>query len=53
MRIWMLILGIALFSVLSDLSSAVPRYGSAIATAHETEPAPTPTPYPEIESNVR
>jgi hypothetical protein len=53
MRIWMLILGIALVSVFSDLSSAVARYGSTIATAQETEPAPTPTPSPEMESNFR
>ncbi|MGB7290735.1 MAG: hypothetical protein WBD99_00995 [Thermodesulfobacteriota bacterium] len=53
MRIWMLILGIALVSVFSDQGSALSRYESTIATAQETEPAPTPTPSPEMESNLR
>jgi hypothetical protein len=53
MRICMPIFGIALVSVFSELSSAVSRYGSTIATAQETEPAPTPTPSPELEGNVR
>ncbi len=48
MRIWMLILGIALVSVFSDLSSVISRHGNSIATAEETEPAPTPTPAPEM-----
>jgi hypothetical protein len=47
----MLILGIALISVFSDLSSAISQYGSTIAAAQETEPAPTPA--PETESHVR
>jgi len=53
MRIWILILGIALISVFSDLSSAFPRYGNTIATAEESEPAPSPTPAPKMKSNLR
>jgi len=55
MRFWMLILGIAMVSVFSDLSSAISKYGTTIAAAQETEPAPTPTPAPapETESYLR
>lgn len=53
MRFWMLILGIAIVSVFSDLSSAISKYGTTIAAAQETESAPTPTPAPETESYLR
>jgi hypothetical protein len=53
MRFWMLILGIAMVSVFSDLSSAISKYGTTIAAAQEPEPSPTSTPAPETESYLR
>lgn len=47
MKVWMLILGIAIASVFGGLASTISNNGTTIAAAQETEPAPTPTPAPE------